>query len=108
MEVPEEECREAEAAEAIFREKLLQIMDLQADIYPLLPVKSPSPYGSEKWQNSRPEILQRVVLMAAAQFLLFEPVQLVKGNDRFKVAAEKLLEIVLEQLKLLREAEPKG
>jgi hypothetical protein len=46
--------------------------------------------------------------MAPTQFLLFEPAQLVKGNDRFKVAAEKLLEIIVEQVKQLRETEPRG
>ena len=106
MDIPEEKRREAEATAIILRTKLLQVMDLQADIYALLKGKPPSPYGSGKWQNSRPEILQRVVLMAATQFVLFEPGYLVKGNDQFKVAAEKLLEIILDQLKLLRETEP--
>jgi hypothetical protein len=108
VDIPEEKRSDAEKTGVLVRMKLLQIMDLQADIYALLKGKPPSPYGSDKWQNSRPEILQRVVLMAATQFVLFEPGYLVKGNDQFKVAAEKLLEIILDQLKLLRETEPQG
>ena len=40
--------------------------------------------------------------MTAIQFVLFEPVGRVKGNDQFKVAAEKLLEILVAQLKTLK------
>ncbi len=36
------------------------------------------------------------------QFVLFEPEKLVKGNDEFKVAADKLLEILGGQLKTLK------
>ena len=40
--------------------------------------------------------------MKAIQFTLYEPVGWVKGNDEFKVAAERMIEIVVAQLKLLK------
>ena len=40
--------------------------------------------------------------MAAVQFLLFEPVDLVKGNDKVKRAAERLLVQFSNQLKTLK------
>jgi len=40
--------------------------------------------------------------MTAIQFVLFEPVGMVKGNDEFKVAAEKLVSMLSEQLKTLK------
>jgi hypothetical protein len=46
--------------------------------------------------------LQRLVAMTALQFILFEPVEFVKGNDDFKVAAEKLIAILRAQLKTLK------
>jgi len=40
--------------------------------------------------------------MTAIQFILFEPVDWVKGNDEFKVAAEKMIEILVAQLKTFK------
>jgi hypothetical protein len=34
--------------------------------------------------------------------VLFEPLKRVKGNDEFKVAAEKTLELIIAQLKTLK------
>ena len=45
--------------------------------------------------------MQRLVAMTAIQFVLFEPVGRVKGNDEFKVAAEKDVD-PLGQLKTLK------
>ena len=39
--------------------------------------------------------------MTAIQFLLFEPVDWVAGNDELKVAAEKLLSMMSTQVKSL-------
>ncbi len=108
MDVPEGERREAEKTGALVHKKLLEIMDLQADIDALLRDKHPTPFGSARWKNSRPETLQRLVLMTAIQFVLFEPVDWVTGNDEFKLAAEKMLKIVLGQLEVLRKTEPQG
>ena len=55
------------------RVKLLDIMDLQGDIDTLLRDVRRSPFGSEKFKNARPEELQRLVMMTALQFVLFEP-----------------------------------
>ena len=102
MSVPDEVRRDAERIGAIVHKKLLKIMDLQADIDTLLRGDQPTPFGSEKWQYACLEALQRVVAITAIQFVLFEPVGRVKGNDEFKVAAEKLLEILVAQLKTLK------
>jgi hypothetical protein len=102
MSVPNEERREAEKAGELVRKKLMEIMDLQADIDALLRDNHPTPFGSQQWQYASHEALQRLVAMTAIQFILFEPVDLVKGNDEFKVAAEKLLAIMLAQLKTLK------
>ena len=51
--------------------------------------------------NARPETLQRLVLMVATQLVLFEPDDLVAGNDDFKVAADKVLQIIVAQLKAI-------
>ena len=101
MDVPEEERREAEKTGVLVGKKLMEIMDLQADIDALLREKHPTPFGSEKWQNASIETLQRLVLMAAIQFILFEPKDWVDGNDEFKIAADKMLQIVGRQLQLL-------
>jgi hypothetical protein len=106
LDVPEEERRDAEKTGALVCKKLLEIMDLQADIDALLRDKHPTPFGSDKWKNARPEELQRLVLMAAVQFILFEPVDWVPGNDEFKVAADKLLQVVLAQTKWLETKYP--
>jgi hypothetical protein len=92
----------------LVRKKLFEIMDLQADIDALIRDKHPTPFGSARWQNSRPETLQRVVAMTAIQFLLFEPVDLVPGNEPVHVVAKTLTDMIIEQLRLLRETEPKG
>ncbi len=108
MSVPDEVRRDAERTGALVRKKLLEIMDLQADIDTLLRDKRPTPFGADKWKNSRPEALQRLVLATAIQFVLFESSDWVEGNDEFRVAADKLLKIVLRQVTLLRKTEPKG
>jgi hypothetical protein len=103
LDVPEEERGDAERTGELVRKKLMEIMDLQADIDALLREKHPTPLGSQKWQNARIETLQRLMLMTAIQFVLFEPVDWVVGNDEFKVAADKMLQIVGDQLKLFME-----
>jgi hypothetical protein len=102
MSVPDEVRRDAERTGALVHKKLLEIMDLQADIDTLLRGDQPTPFGSEKWQYACLEALQRIVAMTAIQFVLFEPVVRVKGNDEFRVAAEKLIEIIIVQLKTLK------
>jgi hypothetical protein len=77
-------------------------MDLQADIDALLRDKHPTPFGSKNWQYACIEALLRLVAMTAIQFVLFEPEGRVKGSDEFKVAADKLLEIIFVQLKTLK------
>ena len=106
MDVPEEERRDAANTQELVRKKLLDIMDLQADIDALLRDEHPTPFGSAKWKNARPEALQRLVLMTAIQFVLFEPMDWVAGNDDFKVAAEKLLQVVIAQMKWLGQKYP--
>jgi hypothetical protein len=101
LDVPDEVRRDAERTGGLVRKKLLEIMDLQADIDALLRDAHPTPFGSKKWQDACPEALQRLVVMTAIQFVLFEPVGMVKGNDKFKQAAEKLVAIVHDQLKTL-------
>jgi hypothetical protein len=80
----------------------MDIMDLQADLDALLRDDHPTPFGSKNWQYAGLEALQRLVAMTAIQFVLFEPVAWVQGNDEFKVAAEKLIAILLAQLKTLK------
>jgi len=108
LNVPEEERREANRIGALVCKKLFEIMDLQGDIDALIRDKHPTPFGSSPYKNSRPETLQRVVAMAAIQFLLFEPANLVKGNEEVHAAGGKMLELIVKQLKLLRQTEPKG
>ena len=102
MSVSDEERRDAEKTGELVSKKLMQIMDLQGDIDPLLPDKHPTPFGSKHWQYACIEALQRIVAMTAIQFVLFEPVGRVKRNDEFKVAADKVIEIILAQLKTLQ------
>ena len=102
MSVPDEVRRDAEKTGELVRKKLLEMMDLQADIDALLRDTHPTPFGSKKWQYACPEALQRLVAMTAIQFVLFEPVGRVKRNDEFKVAADKVIEIILAQLKTLQ------
>src|SRR6266567_9008772 len=102
MSVPDEVRRDAEKTGELVRKKLLEIMDLQADIDALLRDKHPSPFGSQKWQYASHEALQRLVAMTAIQFILFEPVGWVEGNDEFKAAADKLVGLLVAQLKTLK------
>jgi malonyl CoA-acyl carrier protein transacylase len=102
MSVPDEVRRDAERTGELIRKKLLRIMDLQADIDGLLREGQPTPFGSQKWQSASLEALQRLVAMTAIQFVLFEPVDWVKCNDEFKVAADRMIEIIVAQLKTLR------
>ena len=102
MDFSEDEIRDAAKTQALVRKKLLEIMDLQADIDGLLRDKLPTPFGSEKWKNARPEELQRMVLITAIQFVLFEPVDWVDGNDRFKTAADEMLNLVIGQCKWIK------
>jgi hypothetical protein len=102
VDVPEKERRDAEKTGELVHQKLLAIMDLQADIDALLRDRHPTPFGSQKWQYASHEALQRLVAMTAIQFVLFEPEGLVKGNDEFKMAAEKLIEVIASQLKTLK------
>ena len=102
MSVPDEVRRDAERIGELVRKKLLEIMELQADIDALLRDDHPTPFGAKHWQFASLEALQRLVTMTAIQFVLFEPVGLVKGNDEFKVAADRMIEILIAQLKTLK------
>ena len=102
MSVSDDERRAANKTGAIVSKKLLEIIELQADIDALLRDSHPTPFGSKNWQFAQPEALQRFVAMTAIQFILFEPVDWVKGNDDLKVAAEKLMNIIIAQLKTLK------
>lgn len=102
MSVSDEERRDAGKTGELVRKKLMEIMDLQADIDALLRDKHPTPFGSKHWQYACIEALQRLVAMTAIQFVLFEPVSRVERNDEFKVAADKMIEIILAQLKTLK------
>jgi hypothetical protein len=102
MSFSDEERRDAEKTGELVRKKLLEIMDLQADIDGLLRDKHPTPFGSRNWRYACPEALQRLVAMTAIQFVLFEPVGMVEGNDEFRAAAGKVVEIMLKQLKTLK------
>ena len=102
MSVPDEVRREAEKDGDLIRKKLLEIMDLQADIDALLRDAHPTPFGSKNWQYACPEALQRLVAMTAIQFVLFEPARMVKGNEEVKVAAEKLVPLLSAQVKTLK------
>ena len=101
LDVSPEERRDAERTGEVVCRKLLEIMDLQADIDALLRDSHPTPFGSAKWKNARPETLQRLVAMTAIQFLLFEPVDWVAGNEELKTVAENLLRMMSIQVKSL-------
>jgi len=94
--------RDAERTGELVRKKLMEIMELQADIDTLLRGDHPTPFGSEKWQYACLEALQRVVALTAIQFVLFEPVERVKGNDEVQIAADKLIKLIVDQLKRLK------
>jgi len=102
MSVSDEERREAGRIGEIVGKKLLQIMDLQGDIDALLQDRHPTPFGSRPWQYASLEAMQRIVAMTALQFVLYEPVKSVKANDEFQVAADKIIEIMIAQLKTLK------
>ena len=103
MSYSEDEIDDAIKTQALVCKKLLEIMDLQGDIDSLLRDAHPSPFGSARWKDARPEELQRLVMMTAIQFVLFEPDDLVEGNRELKVAAEQFLGLTSSQLKWLRE-----
>ncbi len=46
--------------------------------------------------------MQRFVTMTAIQFILFEPDSLVARNDEFRAVADKMIEIIVAQLKTLK------
>jgi len=102
MSVPDQVRHDAEKTGELVRKKLMEIMDLQADIDALLRDDHSTPFGSKNWQYASLEALQRLVAMTAIQFVLFEPVSRVKGNDEFKVAADRMIEIIVAQLKTLK------
>ena len=105
LNAPEEE-QDAERTGALVRKKLLEIMDLQADIDALLRDRHPTPFGSGTWKNARPEELQRQVLLAAIRFVLFEPLDWVPGNDELKAAAVNVLAVIHSQMKWLKATYP--
>src|SRR5262249_53632303 len=102
MSVPDEVRRDAEKTGELVRKKLLEIMDLQADIDSLLRDAHPTPFGSKNWQYACIEALQRLVAMTAIQFVLLEPVDRVQGNEEVRIAAEKLVSLLSKQLKTLK------
>ena len=102
MDVPDEVRRDAERTGELVRKKLLEIMDLQADIDALLRDDHPTPFGSKNWQYASLEALRRLVAMTAIQFVLYESVGRVKGNDEFQVAADRMIEIIVAQLRTLK------
>jgi hypothetical protein len=94
MSVPDEMRRDAEQTGALVRKKLLEIMELQADIDTLLRGDQPTPFGAKNWQYASLEALQRLIL--------FEPVGRVKRNEEFKVAADGMIGVIIAQLKTLK------
>ena len=105
MSVPDDVWEDAKKTGALVSKKLKEIMDLQADIDALLRDKHPTPFGSKKWKFACIEALQRLVAMTAIQFVLFEPEGRVEGDAEFRVAADKLLGIISDQLKTLKTKE---
>lgn len=103
MSYSEDEINDAIKTQKLVCQKMLEIMDLQGDIDALLRDSDPSPFGSAKWKNARPEELQRLVMMTAIQFVLFEPDDWVEGNADFKKAADELIEMTISQLNWLKE-----
>ena len=97
-----DERRNAEKTGERVSKKLKEIMDLQADIDALLRDKHPTPFGSKNWEYACIEALQRIVAMTAIQFVLFEPEGRVKGDAEFRIAADKMIEVILAQLKTLK------
>lgn len=104
----EDEINDAIKTQKLVCQKLREIMDLQGDVDALLRDSHPSPFGSAKFKTARPEELQRLVMMTAIQFVLFEPKDWVQGNVAFEDAAVKLLNMTSTQLKWLKEKYHKG
>lgn len=102
MDFSEDEIRDAERTAGVLCNKLLEIMDLQADIDTLLRGDQPTPFGRDRWKDARPEVLQRLVAMTAIQFLLFEPENWVEGNDKLKPISQELLDLIVAQLGWLK------
>jgi hypothetical protein len=75
---------------------------LQAELDTLLRGTHSKPSGSKNWQYASLEAPQRLVLMKAIQFILCEPVGSVKSDDEFEVAADRMIRIVVAQLKTLK------
>lgn len=107
MDYSEDEIRDAERTAEVLCKKLLEIMELQADIDTLLRGDEPTPFGAGKWKDARPEILQRLVAITAIQFILFEPEDWVKGNDKFKAVAGGFLNKMFDQLNWLKKKYPR-
>ena len=108
MSAPDEVRRDAEKTGELIRKKLMEIMDLQADIDALLRDGQPTPFGSQNWKDAGPELLQRLVLMTAIQFVLFEPADWVPGNAEFKAVAERMVPVLAAQVRRLRKKEAPG
>jgi hypothetical protein len=102
MSVPDEVRRDAERTGVLVSKKLMEIMELQADIDTLLRGNQPTPFGSKKWEYACLEAQLRWVAMTAIQFVLFEPVGRVEGNEEVRDAADKLIKIMSAQLKTLK------
>ena len=98
----DDEIKDAARIEKRIREKLLAIIDLQGDIDELLRDCPKSPFRAARFTNARPEELQRIALIAATQFVLFEPKDCVEGNDRFTGLAEDLLGHVIKQIEWVK------
>lgn len=101
FDVPQDVRRDAERTGDVVCRKLLEIMDLQADIDALLRDSHPTPFGSARWWDAPPETLQRWVAMTAVQFVLFEPLDWVAGNDEIRAVGEQLLRLMSTQIRAL-------
>ena len=66
MSVTDDEWEDAKKTGGLVSKKLMEIMDLQADIDALLRDKHPTPFGSKKWQYADIESLQRLVAITAS------------------------------------------
>jgi hypothetical protein len=102
MSVPDEVRRDAERTGVLVSKKLMEIMELQADIDTLLRGNQPTPFGSKKWEYACLEAQLRWVAMTAIQFVLFEPVGRVEGNEEVRVEADRMLKTIVAQLKTLK------
>lgn len=101
MDVSPEKRRDAARTEEVVCRKLLEIMGLQADIDALLRDRHPTPFGSAKWKDARPETLQRLVAMTAIQFILFEQADWLPGNEAVHSASKSLLSLMANQIESL-------